>query len=877
MKILLILPRQQNRPDIKSNQKEGAMKSLHSILLPILTLILVSTAQGQDSLHVSRLSQYANFDVAHGVAVYGSYAYLADEYGGLRIINISNPTAPVAAGYYDTPGSAYGVVISGQYAYVSDGSSGLRIIDISNPSAPFETGSIDTPGDASNLVIAGSYAYIADWDSGLRVIDISNTTHPIETGSCMTPSFAGDVAVEGNYAYVTDLDSGLCIIYIADPTIPRIVGHYNLPFWTRTVTVVGSTAYLGQNNHLLIIDVSTPTTPTLIGSYLTSSYVMDIAVVGALAYVANYGDGMTIIDISNPANPYQVGQYSSDYNDARGIDVLGSHAYLADSPFGLKIIDVSNPFSPVISGLCCQNGSIKSVAIAGPYAYGATRSSHTQVPSCLQIFNISNPNAPQLMAFCNIPSVDSDASGIALAGNYAYVSVDYSGLWVFNVSNPLAPIVVGHCNSPTITEDVTVSGSYAYVAGQTSGLYIINISNPAIPVVSGVYNTPGSADGVALLGSYAYIADGNSGLRIINVSNPSSPVEVGYYDTPGMAKDVVVVGSFAYVADDANLRVINISNPTAPVEVGHCALTGICYRIAISGNYLSVANFENGLQVVDISNPTVPVEAGFYNLSGQYSNEYFNDVAFTGNTSYLAGAEYFRICQFTPPSIDVGLSPTYLPIQIPANGGSFPFIASVQRTIGPQAPFTVWARIKNPNGSYTNPTLGPIVVNPPVNVTLTRLRTQSIPHSWAPGSYTYLGYANSSFSYPTIDSSFFTFTKLASGTGPNVWDLTCTGEPFPDEQTAATNFHPSDFKLYPCHPNPFNSSTLIRFELPLDDNVSLKMFDTSGRLVSTLLDGRRTAGTYEVIFDGSGLASGLYFAHLEARNHTATHKLVLVK
>ena len=58
------------------------------------------------------------------VAVAGSYAYVADWFGGLRVINVANPAAPIEVGFYDTPGNASGVAVAGSYAYVADSEAG---------------------------------------------------------------------------------------------------------------------------------------------------------------------------------------------------------------------------------------------------------------------------------------------------------------------------------------------------------------------------------------------------------------------------------------------------------------------------------------------------------------------------------------------------------------------------------------------------------------------------------------------------------------------------------------------------------------------------------------------------------------------------------
>jgi hypothetical protein len=79
------------------------------------------------------------------------------------------------------------------------------------------------------------------------------------------------------------------------------------------------------------------------------------------------------------------------------------------------------------------------------------------------------------------------------------------------------------------------------------------------------------------------------------------------------------------------------------------------------------------------------------------------------------------------------------------------------------------------------------------------------------------------------------------------------------------------------HPDPFSTSTIIRFELPHPVHVSLEVFNTRGQLVTTLVNEMRPAGVCTVQFDGSTLTSGVYFYHLRAGSYVATKKMLLVK
>lgn len=87
-----------------------------------------------------------------------------------------------------------------------------------------------------------------------------------------------------------------------------------------------------------------------------------------------------------------------------------------------------------------------------------------------------------------------------------------------------------------------------------------------------------------------------------------------------------------------------------------------------------------------------------------------------------------------------------------------------------------------------------------------------------------------------------------------------------------------EFRLIGNYPNPFNPTTNIRFNLPADLRVTLKIYNTVGQEVAVLSDNRMLArGEHAMSFDGSAFASGVYFYKLDAGEFTAVSKMVLMK
>lgn len=88
---------------------------------------------------------------------------------------------------------------------------------------------------------------------------------------------------------------------------------------------------------------------------------------------------------------------------------------------------------------------------------------------------------------------------------------------------------------------------------------------------------------------------------------------------------------------------------------------------------------------------------------------------------------------------------------------------------------------------------------------------------------------------------------------------------------------PEGFVLDDCYPNPFNPTTTIRYHIPQDGHISLKVYDMLGREVAQLVNEHKKAGEYTVGFDGSKLSSGVYIYKLIGNNVNLSKKMILMK
>ncbi|PIT89506.1 peptidase S8, partial [Candidatus Kuenenbacteria bacterium CG10_big_fil_rev_8_21_14_0_10_36_11] len=79
------------------------------------------------------------------------------------------------------------------------------------------------------------------------------------------------------------------------------------------------------------------------------------------------------------------------------------------------------------------------------------------------------------------------------------------------------------------------------------------------------------------------------------------------------------------------------------------------------------------------------------------------------------------------------------------------------------------------------------------------------------------------------------------------------------------------------YPNPFNPTTTISYSLPTASHVTLTVYNLTGQEVATLVDGQKSAGQYEVVFDASILPSGIYFYNLQTDEFNQIRHMQLVR
>jgi len=154
------------------------------------------------------------------------------------------------------------------------------------------------------------------------------------------------------------------------------------------------------------------------------------------------------------------------------------------------------------------------------------------------------------------------------------------------------------------------------------------------------------------------------------------------------------------------------------------------------------------------------------------------------------------------------------------------------------------------------------------------------------GTYGYAGSAidnNDRFDTDYFNCLSFALDSGNTTTALNLKDvLTTYGDPItlPEWVTSAEQpetLVPANFSLSQNYPNPFNPVTEIKYALPRNSYISLKIYNLLGQEVASIFEGQQKAGYHSAVFNGSALSSGLYLYRLQARHFAETRKLILLK
>jgi len=886
-----------------------------------------------DPTSVLSVGSYEPGGSAWDVAVDGDLAILAAGGAGLALIDIEDPTNPSALGSLPITGGAYDVAIDGDMVYVSAAGSGLVVVDISDPVFPMISKNLDTPGSAEGVSLGDVFAFVADGAGGMQVVEVRQPMYPQLWGSYVTTGNGFDIEVAGDHAYIAMGNSGLEVVDISDPTNPSFAGSFELPaiYGVKNIDLEGNLAYLAYaDSGLVVVDVSDPTAPVLAGIFNTFYpdiepeiiTALDVAVDGNVAYVVTENQGLMVLDVSDPSSPAMVGQYLPPVLNILDITVAGNHVYLACGDDGMYVVDISDPTTPTFAGSLILDivGVIPvlNISVVGDVALvDGTFFGDWLVALTVDITDPTTPvwDEGGAMVGSGLAGHDIINSGSRFFAAFDDIANFSGGFAYFAPEDSLLNLqaLTVNYNSPATARGIELVGDFICLVGDF-GLEIVRVFSRDFLADSNIAQSLPIASDVAAV----RIAPTQTG----SISWQVGPDHMELWQNliPGLWVGVTLNGGDLVWRSTLNLGLDGVQPTCSHLQLdylfSHATIDSIADVPGDQGGWTRTYFTRSGRDIpafypiedyivwrrVDSESkqprgatgdvpgnlvqnyqadfpelPLVERSGRFYWAPDQKSLPGFPPGTWeiVGSFPALMQEQYIYL---TPTAGDYSVddpSPSVHLVSAHANGEfwvSAPDSGYSIDNIAPGVPTTVTASYEadqvtldwddSPASDFqyfriyrdTNPGFIPSQAN---------LVQEVVSSAWIDAINDPWGY------YYQITVLDHAGNESDAAAPENVSGV----------QSDAV---PARTILLGAAPNPFNPSTKLSFEMAVAGHAQLKVYDTAGRLVVTLVNERRGPGLHEVIWDGRDQAgrissAGVYLYRLEAEDFVMTKRMTLVK
>lgn len=498
-------------------------------------------------------------------------------------------TEPVARGRH---GAIAQLVADGARLVAVDVAGWISLFDVSRRGAPARYLGALSSGSAAprDVVVDGDRLVVVDAAGVLRIAGITPDGTPVEVGRLAASLALYHVAVDGPWIFATAYASPkqiycpggvvLLAIDVADAARPREVGMVEVSMgsgysyaYPRGLRRVG--------RHVVVF----------------SDWQLSMGPWGGFASAGR----IDVVDAADPARMRRVEGVGDWIGHAGWSDVsrtpAGSGRVLLAGGREVRVVDLADPLRPVIGA----PAALLDVA-AADIAFASPDGRPFVLDAWGKLYGLDFTGPTEVRVVAAAPT-SRRATGVAVAGDRAYVAYDGAGLDVLDVVDAAAPRRLGSAALPGARlAGVAVAGTTAYVAAGDAGVAVVDVADDAAPVVRARVDTPGDAARVAVDGPRLYVAEGDAGLSVIDIADPAAPRLMATVALPGRALDVVSAGGRAYVAGGFDgLWAVDASDPTAPA-VETIAGTGQTTALAVDGARLYAATFY-GLTVADAADP----------------------------------------------------------------------------------------------------------------------------------------------------------------------------------------------------------------------------------------------------------------------------------
>lgn len=486
------------------------------------------------------------------LAVVGNLVFVRS-YRKLWVVDAATPSAPAVLGELEwSDVSVLDLEAVSDHVYLTAGSDGLRVVDVSDPTAPTEIAAVDLGADTSAryLDLVGGMVYISGWQSGtsddrLAVVDVTDPAHPSLSANVVIPSGGRDIVVRDGLAHIFGGYPGALHIYnVTIPQAPVWQGSESIPskYQERLAAIDGHILVTTYLYGLTVIETADPTDPAPVGGVDAPGRSQDAALADGVLFIATEERGLRLVDVSVPSQPAELG-YSTVVPEPAAIGVRGDFAYVASySGQGLVVLDISNPTAPQVLGNA-PGMSGEWLAVAGDYVFLVSDYFG------IYVVDVSTPSQPVHVGTLDLPAGTGEHwEWPVVSGNHLFVRNNHNdpSVVIIDVNEPTAPTLVGTIDVNANVAGLEGTGSWLLVPDFDTQpeIRIFDVSHPVTPLEHDPYvPVNGYAEVVAVAGSVAYMSiwDGSYpdyafDVEAVNFGDPGAPEYLGLSHVTGWVR-----------------------------------------------------------------------------------------------------------------------------------------------------------------------------------------------------------------------------------------------------------------------------------------------------------------------------------------------------
>lgn len=720
-------------------------------------------------------------------------------------------------------------------------------------------------GETSISVIHGDFACIND---GLRLIfmDVSEPENLVTLGEMDLPNLPKKLELTGNFLIAAD-GIELLIIDISDPANAAIIGRYT-EYPIDDFAISGNLILAADSRINLftleppvvkIIDINDPSEPVLVGTLdgqpkppvlnkqkSTGAFpsgqepriqaepaTLSLAIKDSLAFVLN-GSSLRIFNIAKPETPQEIGYYEAllaEWPDSDRMKISGDRLYVNDYNWDnafITVIDISDPADPKKIGSYKQDRYANKFVIDDQRLYVSYSYSNS-----ILVLNAANPAEITLELTYTLENNLIYASHIATNGAILMAPIS-GGCEVVDTRTSPDLKKLRFINTFGGLQTFRISGTTAVIQNHHYGLQFYDYSDPNSPVfLSTVANRNFFKFGIH--NDHVFGVSGSS-IEAIDFSDPKNPKSASVFRSSNYFGDMTFSGDYMFISEGGqSVRTLNISDPKNMKHVHFISVpNGFIVKPYARDNTLFISSFYDGLKIYDNTDPARPVQLSVFDTGGFL-------VGFTvvGDRAYLAdGIGGMRILDISDLK-----NPKELGFVVPDGSRSTQKVASTGNYVFMDG---FYAGIKMFDVRDGTKPVEKGVFRKPIWLDTIEL------------------YSTADLVY--IYSHEMGPVGLQPGVETNIRS----------EQDNIVQ----QFELVQNYPNPFNPVTTIRYRIPSAGMVELVVYNAAGQQVTTLYSQWQNPGAHSVTWDGSGMASGIYYYRLKFRGETGfteSKKMILLK